>query len=57
MWQYDKPLLEYVKLLPWYAAFSNRDLLEIEDLREDLLYYFKDWYGYGINWQQIKKKE
>ena len=35
MCQYDKTL-EYGKLLPWYAAFPNRDLLEIEDLKRKI---------------------
>ena len=50
MCRYDKALY-YGQLSPWCAAFSNSDLLVLEYI-DDLLYYYKDGYGYDINWMQ-----
>ncbi len=50
MCRYDKALY-YGQLSPWCAAFSNSDLLVLEYV-DDLLYYYKDGYGYDINWMQ-----
>jgi multiple inositol-polyphosphate phosphatase/2,3-bisphosphoglycerate 3-phosphatase len=51
MCRYDKALY-YGQLSPWCAAFSNSDLLVLEYI-DDLLYYYKDGYGYDINWMQV----
>lgn len=50
MCRYDKALY-YGQLSPWCAAFSNSDLLVLEYV-DDLLYYYKDGYGFEINWMQ-----
>lgn len=50
MCRYDKALT-YKNVSPWCAAFSNEDLLVLEYV-DDLLYYYKDGYGYDINWRQ-----
>lgn len=50
MCRYDKAL-HYDKLSPWCAAFSDVDLSVLEYV-DDLNYYYKESYGYEINWLQ-----
>ena len=38
---------------PWCAVFSEENL-KILEFTDDLSYYYKDGYGYDINWQMTK---
>ena len=38
---------------PWCALFSE-DNLKILEFTDDLSFYYKDGYGYDINWQMTK---
>lgn len=38
---------------PWCALFSE-DNLKILEFADDLSFYYKDGYGYDINWQMTK---
>jgi len=50
MCRYDKAI-NYTQVSPWCAAFSESDLIVFEYL-DDLDYYYKDGYGFEINWKQ-----
>ena len=38
---------------PWCAVFSEENL-KILEFTDDLSFYYKDGYGYDINWQMTK---
>jgi len=50
MCAYDKSL-NFNSTSPWCAAFSETDLLVLEYTR-DLKHYYKDGYGFDINWME-----
>jgi multiple inositol-polyphosphate phosphatase/2,3-bisphosphoglycerate 3-phosphatase len=53
MCRYDKAI-HFKRVSPWCAIFSRSDLAVLEYI-EDLESFYKESYGYDINWRQACK--